>query len=282
MIKVKVSGREIAEGILQNLRKEITEKKLRPGLAIILAGSNPASRIYVHHKIKAAQKIGIDAKLYEFAAGDLDKCLETLDQLNSDPTFHGIIVQYPVFEGWNFDEISSKVEPLKDVDGFGENSHFRGATALAVWEMIGAFAEHEGFKKIEDFLKGKKVIILGKGKTAGKPTIELLEEKGIEMSVIDSKTENPDEIIINADVVISATGRKNIISGSNIKKGAYVIGVGVGKEIIDGQSKVYGDINEEEVSKKAKLYCPTIGGIGPLTIACLLRNVVESARKAKK
>lgn len=276
---MKISGRKVADQILQNLRKEIKEKNLKPSLAIILAGDQPASRIYVNSKIKAAQAVGIKAKLYGFSSDEMDRCLEKTAHLNNDSSVHGIIIQYPIFEGWNFDEISKKVSVAKDVDGFLENSPFRGATALAVWEMIGAFAEHEGFKNTEDFLKRKKVVILGKGKTAGGPTIRLLKEKGVEPLIVDSKTQNRDEVIREGDIVISATGRKNIINGSNIKKGSYVIGVGVGKEVIDGEPKIYGDINDEEVSKKAKLYCPTIGGIGPLTIACLLGNVVESAKK---
>lgn len=271
---MKISGKEIAQIILKNLKLEIKKEKLKPSLAIILAGDNPASKIYVNHKIKAAKEIGVNAKLYEFSEKNLKICEHTLNELNKDKNIHGIIIQYPVFKSWDFDKLVSKVNPKKDVDGFLEKSPFLGATALGVWEMLSSFAKHEGFKKAEEFLKDKKVVILGKGKTAGGPTIKLLKGKWIEFRIIDSKTEDPNEIIKNADVVISATGKKNIINGKNIKKGIYVIGVGVGKD----EEKIYGDINEEEVSKKAKLYCPTIGGIGPLTIACLLRNVVEAAR----
>ena len=274
---MKVSGKLVAEKILQNLKKEIKEKKLNPGLAIILAGDNPASRIYVNNKIKAAQKVGINATLYEFSHAEMDKCLKTIDELNSDNGVCGIIVQYPVYEGWNFDEVSSKVAASKDVDGFGEDSPFRGATALAVWEMIGAFAKKENFSSAEDFLKGKKIVILGKGPTAGKPTVNLIKEKGFKVTIVDSKTENPNEVIKSGNLIISATGKKNIVNSSNIKNGSFVIGVGVGREVIDEQPRTYGDINEEEISQKAKLYSPTIGGIGPLTIACLLRNVVEAA-----
>ena len=136
---------------------------------------------------------------------------------------------------------------------------------MAVWEMLTAFAKVEELNKAEDFLQNKKIVLLGKGKTAGGPIIRLIREKGLGFSLIDSKTENRNELIKKADVVISATGKKNIINRENLKKGSFVIGVGVGQE--DGT--IYGDINEEEVSKIAKLYCPTIGGIGPLTVACL-------------
>lgn len=275
---MKISGKEIADSILLKLKKKIKSTNLKPHLAIILAGDNPSSIIYVNNKIKAARSIGIEATLFKFSKDDKAKCLQTLSKLNNDLKVDGIIVQYPVYNGWNFDDFTLKIDPKKDVDGVLQNSPFTGATALAVWEMISAFSKIEGFKKTEDFLRGKKIVLLGKGKTAGGPTRDLLKDKGIEFSLIDSKTENPEGIIKKADVVISATGKKNIINGSNIKRGAYVIGVGVGKEVIEGKSKIYGDINEEEVAKVAKLYCPTIGGIGPLTVACLLRNVVESCK----
>lgn len=273
---MKVSGRVVADKILQNLKLEIEQKNLNPHLVIVLAGNNPASRIYVTNKIKAAENIGVSATLLEFGELEQDRCLKALESLNSDPEVDGLIVQYPVYGSWDFDAILQKINPHKDVDGFLADSPFFPATALGIWEMLGAFAEIENLS-VEEFLNGKKIVNLGKGRTAGGPAIRLIREKGFETTVIDSKTQNPNEIIKQADVIISATGIKNIINGSNIKDGAYVIGVGVGREDIDGESKIYGDINEEEVSIKAKLYCPTIGGIGPLTIACLLENVVESA-----
>lgn len=277
---MKVSGKEVAEAISEKLRKQVEKLNVQPCLAIILAGDNPASRIYVDNKIKAAEKIGVKTEFFEFSKDRFNECSETIQKLNNDKTVHGIIIQYPTFEGWSFDELFLKVDPNKDVDGFGKDSPFRGATALAVWEMLTAFSLIEKFDKTEDFLKDKKIVILGRGKTAGLPTRELLESKGLKVEVITRETENPDEIIKDADVVISATGQKNIINAKNVKKGAYVIGVGVGRENIDGKSKIYGDINEEEISEIAKLYCPTIGGIGPLTIVSLLENVIESAKRS--
>ncbi len=275
---MKISGKEIAQRLLEDLKRDIQQNNLHPSLAIILAGSDPSSEIYVANKIKAASDIGIDANLYRFSQDQNQACLERIKQLNSDPKVNGIIVQYPIFEGWNFDEISSKVDPQKDVDGFVPGSPFFGATALGVWEMLKEFANIEGFLSAEEFLKGKKIVILGKGRAAGGPTIKLLRSKGFKPTIVDTKTENPQEEIKSGDVVISATGRKHIINGSNIKDETYVIGVGVGK---GDDGKTFGDINQKEVGEKAKLYCPTIGGIGPLTVACLLKNVVESAKKAE-
>jgi len=272
---MKISGKEVANAIAKKLQEEVKSLKVKPVLAIVLAGDNPASRIYVRNKIKRAEEIGVTAELFEFSKDQFDECLEKIQELNQDPKTHGIIIQFPIFEGWNFEELITKVDPQKDVDGFLPNSSFRGATALGVWEMLTAFALEEGFLTTEEFLKDKNIALLGKGKTAGGPTRDLLKEKNIQFSLIDSKTINPDEIIKNADVIISATGKKNIIAGEKIKEGSFVIGVGVGKEKVNDEEKIFGDIEEQSVSQKAKLYCPTIGGIGPLTIVCLLRNVVK-------
>src|SRR3989344_3706530 len=273
----KVSGIEVAEAILTKLEKEIAEKSLQPGLAIILAGNDPSSRIYVNNKIKAADRIGVKATLYEFSEQELDKCLEKLVQLNNDLSVHGIIIQHPTFPSWDYDQLLHGLDPNKDVDGFLENSPFSGATALAVWEMLTAFSLLEGFKKTEDFLNGKKIVVLGRGRAAGRPIVKLLSEKGFNPEIVVKDTENPNDVISSGDVVIGATGVKNIINKSNLKKGSYVVGVGLGKEKIDGKDKIYGDINEDDVSEIAKLYCPTLGGIGPLTIVSLLENVVRVA-----
>lgn len=275
----KVSGRVVAEAILKKLEKEIQTKNLKPSLAIILANNTEASRIYVRNKTKAAKRIGVKTKLYEFSEDKYEKALKTIKILNNDLSTHGIIVQYPVFDNWDFNQLESQINLQKDVDGFLENSPYSGATALAIWEMLTAFALIEGFKETERFLRDKKIVLIGKGKAAGGPTFKLLTQKGFTPEIIVKETPNPDSIIKSGDVVISATGAKNIVNKTNLKKRAYVIGVGVGKEIVEGVEKIYGDIKEDEVSKIAKLYCPTIGGIGPLTIVSLLENVVKASKK---
>lgn len=273
----KVSGKDVAEAILRKLEKEIVKNNLKPSLAIILANKIGASRLYVNNKIKAAKRIGVNTRLYEFSKEEQDKCLKIIRRLNNDSSVHGIIVQYPIYEEWNFDELEQNIDPQKDVDGFLKASPYSGATALAVWEMLTAFSLLEGFKKTEDFLNDKKIVVLGRGKTAGGPTIKLLKDKGFDVDIIVRETKNKDQVIKKGDVVISATGVKNIVNKSNLKKGVYVVAVGVGKEIIEGKEKIYGDIKEDEVSQIAKLYNPTIGGIGPLTIVSLLKNVVAAA-----
>lgn len=276
---MRVSGKEVAESILKTLAKQIKDQNLHPGLAVILANNDAASKIYVRNKIKTAEKIGIRARIYNFSESEREKVLKTISKLNEDLKIHGMIIQYPVYQGWNFDELEKNINPQKDVDGFLENSLYDGATALAVWEMLTAFSLIEGYKKTEGFLKGKIIVVVGKGKAAGGPVVKLLEKKGFKVQSVVKETSNPTPIIKNSDIVISATGVKNIINKNNLKKGVFVIGVGVGNEIIDGKEKIYGDIKEDDVAKLSKLYCPTIGGIGPLTIVSLLKNVVESARR---
>lgn len=277
---MKVSGKDVAEAILKKLAIQIKKNNLKPGLAIILANNNPASKIYVDNKIKAAEKIGIATNLYQFSETGSQDCLKAIKRLNEDSAINGVIVQYPVYKGWNFDDFENSIIPQKDVDGFLENSPYIGATALAIWEMLTAFSYQEGFKKTADFLKDKRIVVLGRGKTAGGPIARLLEDKGFQVISIVRETENPTPKIKSADIIISATGVKNIVNKSNLKKDAYVVGVGVGKELVDGKMQIYGDIKEDDVAKIAKLYCPTIGGIGPLTIVSLLKNVVESASRS--
>lgn len=273
---MRVSGKELADKLLDKLQSEIQSKNLNPYLAVILAGPDPASRIYVTNKLKAAERVGVKAELFEFSEKQQDEALKKLKSLNADPKVDGIIVQQPMYEGWDAELFVNSVDSHKDVDGFKEDSPYSPATALGVWEMLKEFALLEGFNSVEEFLNDKKITVLGRGKTAGKPTRELLTKKGFESELIHSKTENPNQIIKSSDVVISATGRKNIVNGENIKEGAYIIGVGVSR---DDDGKIFGDLDEAAIEKKAKLYCPTIGGIGPLTIACLLKNVVEASKR---
>lgn len=272
---MKVSGKLLADSILNALKLEIEKDNIKAFLAIILANDSPASRMYDENKIKRAGEIGLGAKLFVFTPEQKTDALKKIAELNHDPKISGVIVQHPVYLGWDFEEISNSVDSIKDVDGFKADSPYTPATAAGVWEMLSEFGRLEGFTSAVDFLKDKKITILGRGKTAGKPIRELLEKNGFKVSVINSKTLNPDQTIKDSDVLIAATGRKHLLNASNVKVGSYVIGVGVGKD----ETGTYGDVKEAEIAEIAKLYCPTIGGIGPLTIACLLRNVIKSAKR---
>ena len=273
---MKISGTQRSQEILQELKRKISKSKIVPHLSIVIATNNPAPQMYVRLKTKRAQDIGLKISKYEFNHTQEADALSLIKKLNSDKSVHGILVQLPTYSSWNTEMLINSIAPSKDVDGFLPNSHFKPATGLAVWEMLCEFAKHEGFTSTQNFLKDKKIAILGKGKTAGKPSADILKQHSLNPIIIDSKTENPDEIIIQSDVIISATGIKHIITGEKIKPNSYIIGIGVGKERLGDKETIFGDIDEDSIDSKAKLYCPTIGGIGPLTIACLLKNTVES------
>jgi methylenetetrahydrofolate dehydrogenase (NADP+) / methenyltetrahydrofolate cyclohydrolase len=269
-----VYGKPLADQILTYLKQTIEENKLHPQLAIILAGPEPASRVYIKYKTKAADSIGLKLTVYEFAESVQDEALQAIQTLNQDPATHGVIVQLPIYKSWPTEELINTVAPEKDVDGFAPCSHFIPATAEGTWEILKEFAKIEKME-ISEFLQNKNIVVLGKGKTAGKPIRDLLTKNGFLSILIDSKTPNPNDILKQADLIISATGKKHIIHANNVKDGVYLIGIGVSK---DEDGKMVGDIDEEGIASKAKLICPTIGGVGPLTIACLLRNTVKAAQ----
>lgn len=279
---MKISGTPIAKAILDELKQQIQSFALQPHLAIILATDNPSPKMYVSIKLRRAAEIGLKTTVYEFSPATPQQALETIHVLNSDQSVHGILVQLPMYDHWVAEDYVTTVAPSKDVDGFLPNSQFKPATGLAVWEMLKNFAQQESYHNVHDFLNGKQITVVGKGKTAGKPAIEILKSEGFNPTIIDTKTSNPNEILQNSDIIISAVGKRHLITADNIKAGSYLIGIGVGKELHEGKERIYGDIDEESIQDKAKLYCPTIGGIGPLTIACLLRNVVQSASQVTR
>lgn len=275
---MKVTGKSIADSILEKIHTAILDKKISPKLVILNASPDASSQVYIGKKIKAAAKVGIKAEEIQFSEDEESKAEETIAKLNTDSTVHGMIMQLPIYNSWNRNKFIKAIADEKDVDGFKEHSKFMGATALGVWEMLGAFAQIEGNSSTEEFLADKIIVIVGKGITAGKPTMELLLEKGLQPRLVDSSTQNPDDIFKNADVIISASGQKHIIHAGNIKEGSYIIGIGMSHETVNGEDVTFGDINPN-IEEKAKLYCPTVGGIGPLTVACLLRNVLEASER---
>ena len=172
---MKVSGKVVADAIAKKLKEKVKQLKVKPTFAIILAGEDPASRIYVDFKIKMAKQIGVKIIFLEFSENQFNECVRTIERLNEDKSVHGMIIQYPIYKGWDFDNLVSKIDPKKDVDGFSEESPYGKATALATWEMLTAFAYLEGFSKTEEFLENKKIVVLGRGKTAGGPITQTLE-----------------------------------------------------------------------------------------------------------
>jgi len=269
-----IDGKQIRDQILENLNKEVKNLKITPALAIILVGDNRASAAYVKQKSLAGEKIGAKVIVKNLNSNISKDELENLiNQLNKDTSIHGIIIQLPLPEHLNEEEISDKVLPEKDVDGFVPGSKFKPATAMGVIELL---------KRSGVEIKGKNAVVVGRGKIAGRPTAELLREEGARVEVVHSKTENPAEITKKADILVSAVGKPNLITADMVKPGAVVVDVGTTpvypqSEEQNPKSKIIGDVDFETVTKIASKITPVPGGVGPMTVAALMQNLVTAA-----
>jgi len=275
---MKIDGRQISNKILQELKIKVGELKKKgivPHLAIIIIGNDPASVAYVRQKELKAKSIGAQTTILKLnqqtSEADL---LKIVKEWNINRNIHGIIVQQPLPGQINTRTITQAIDPNKDVDGFNFKSQFKMPIAMAVLEILKTISPN----RLEKWLISKTIVIIGKGETGGKPIIEALRKLGIEPSIIDSKTEKPQEITRNSDIVISAVGKANIVSPEMIKQGTILIGVGQCRE----NGKIVGDYDEEKIKDIASFYTPTPGGVGPVDVACLLKNVVIAAENLIK
>jgi len=280
---MKIDGKEIAQGILDNLKGKIGElkkKNIVPNLAIILVGDDPASIAYVNQKRIKAELIGAETTIEHFPAEiSTAILLETIQKFNDDKGIHGIIVQQPLPSQIDLKKITNAIDPEKDVDGFHPSSHFQIPIAMAVLEILRNIFEKLFLTgSLTKWLKSKKIVIIGKGETGGKPLIQMFEKMKLTPIVIDSKTKNPKNLTKTADILISAVGKPNIVKMDMLKKGVILIGLGIyrGKD-----GKLHGDYVENEIKNIASFYTPIPGGIGPVNVAMLLRNLVKTGEKSK-
>lgn len=274
-----IDGKEIALEIKQNLKKEIEELKITPGLAIIYIGFNEASEIYVKNKIKVCEEVGIKAHLFKFSNDTTEEeIVELIKKLNEDKSISGIIVQSPVPLNFDEDYINSFISPLKDVDGFGiynmgkltlNKSGFLAATPYGIIKML----EYENIS-----LEGKEVVIVGRSKIVGRPLALSLLNRDATVTIAHSKSKNLKEITKRADILIVAIGKPKFITEDYVKQGSVVIDVGISR--ID--DKIYGDVDFLAVKDKTSYITPVPGGVGPMTIAMLLSNVVKSCKNIEE
>lgn len=275
---MKISGKEIAAEIREDLRSKIENLKSKdivPKIAIITLGPESSWESYVRQKIKVAGELGIKAVHINLSENEQNRLFKTIEEINRDPLYHGLIVQRPLPEGIDRERVVNSIAAEKDVDGFRANSRFGVPVWLAVKNLIVRSLKEVGLNKKNDELK---FAVLGKGETAGGPIARGIRKMGIEPQIIDSKTNNRDEILINADVIISCVGKSGVLGSENIKKGSILIGVGTHSE----QGKLRGDYNEEEIEKVAGAYTPTPGGVGPVNLSFLFSNLITAAESLTK
>jgi len=264
-----LEGGKISDKILKNIQKKIKSENLNPGLAVVLIGENEASKIYVNLKKKAAEKIGIKFYLSKFSENSPEsEVIEKIENLNKNKKISGIIVQLPLPKGFNTQKIINAVNPQKDVDGFHpENKKLQPVFPGAILEMI---------KSTGIDLKSKKAIAISNSKKFGEVMKKVLEKNKIQADYILSKDIKKD-VSAKYDILISAVGKPNFIKGEMLKKDAIVIDGGITKK----DRKILGDVDFKSVEKYASFLSPVPGGVGPVTIACLLKNVYLASRKSR-
>ena len=271
---------------IENFKKEFSKV---PTLAVVLVGEDPASQVYVSTKSKMAKEIGMDVEdHYLDATISEEKVLEVVNMLNNDQKVNGILVQLPLPSHIDSRLIIDAIDPIKDADGFhainvGRNSiggdllnkTFTPCTPLGCYLML---------KKHISDMKGLHAVIIGRSNIVGKPMAQLLLEESCTVSIVHSKTKNIEEMTRQGDIVVAAVGRPLMVKKDWIKPGAVVIDVGINR--VDnpntGKNKLVGDVDYDGVAEVASAITPVPGGVGPMTIACLLKNTLDAALRQEK
>jgi len=284
MTGTKIDGIEVSKAVKERVKKAVEELKkqgIEPCLATILVGDNPASATYVRNKHKACEQVGILTKdLKPSATISQSEINETIDSLNKDDSIHGILVQLPLPQQLDKFETTSRISPIKDVDGL--TPHNMGL--LTMGKAILKTCTPSGIMEMFDYynidLSGKNVVLINRSNLIGKPLYHLLLEKNATVITCHSKTKNLKEISKSADIVITAVGdrTKFVLTADMIKEGAVVIDVAISTN----EGKLVGDIDFEEIIKKASYASPVPGGVGPMTVAMLLKNTVTAASLSKE
>ena len=268
----------------QKLRTEVSirtaalkAKGITPGLAVILVGENPASQVYVRNKVKACQESGLHSLLEKYP-DDLTEnaLLARIESLNQDPSIHGILVQLPLPKHIDAQKVIEAISPNKDVDGF----HIASAGALMTG-MPGFWpcTPYGCMKMLESIaydLKGKHAVVIGRSNIVGKPMAMMLLQKNATVTICHSATPNLKAMTLQADVIVAAVGKRNVLTADMVKPGAVVLDVGMNR---NDEGKLCGDIDFEGVEKVASYITPVPGGVGPMTITMLLVNTLEAAER---
>ncbi|MBR3604779.1 MAG: bifunctional methylenetetrahydrofolate dehydrogenase/methenyltetrahydrofolate cyclohydrolase [Candidatus Gastranaerophilales bacterium] len=271
---VIIDGKQVSKEILEDLKEKTAKLGKKPGLAVILANDDPSSKIYVASKEKHSLYLGYKSSVYRFdksiTQGNLIKLIH---ELNENPDINGILVQLPLYNHLNAQEIIEVINPKKDVDGFHPINVGKLNCQLKPYAVC---CTPKGIIKLLKAYKvnlvGKNVVVIGRSNIVGKPTATLLSNENATVTLAHSKTKNLKDITKNADIIVSATGVAGLIKANMVKKGAVVIDVGINKQV---NGKLIGDVDFEKVKNIAGYITPVPGGVGPMTIACLMENTYE-------
>lgn len=276
-----LDGKAIAQQVKDEVAQEVTklkEKGITPGLAVVLVGDDPASKVYTSSKEKTAKELGMYSVLHQLPATTSQAELESMiDQLNADPAIHGILVQSPLPKGLDMDAIVRRIKPEKDVDGFHPENVGKlwiGEETLVACTPAGVMVMLE---KAGVELTGKHAVIVGRSNIVGKPMAALLLAKNATVTICHSKTPDLKETCRKADVLVAAVGRLEMLNADYVKPGAVVIDVGI-NPVPGFKSKIRGDVHFESAAEVAGMITPVPGGVGPMTIAMLMSNTIKAAK----
>ncbi len=271
-----IDGKAVSQKVKEEIRAEIEREGLSIGLAVVIVGNNQASRVYVNNKKKACEVCGI--KSYEYALPEettQEQLLELVDTLNADANINGILVQLPLPRQIDEKKIIERISPIKDVDAFhAENTgkimignySFLPCTPAGVMELIHSTGVE---------VCGKECVVIGRSNIVGKPMAMLLLHENATVTICHSKTKNLAEVCRRAEILVSAVGKADFVTGDMIRDGAIVIDVGMNR---NAEGKLCGDVKFDEAEKKASFITPVPGGVGPMTIAMLMKNTLMAKR----
>ena len=281
---VKIDGKAFSQVILEKIREEHNQLKEKygkqAGLAVVIVGNNPASQVYVKNKIRACENVGFYSENIELDENISEKeLLQEIDKLNKNDRIDGILVQLPLPAHINELKIIDSISPEKDVDGFhvsnigkmviGDETGFLSCTPYGIMQLLEEY-------KIE--IAGKDAVIIGRSNIVGKPMALMLIQKGATVQVCNSNTKDLRKKLSKADIIIVAAGVPKLLKKEDVKEGAVVIDVGINR--VDG--KICGDVDYEEVAEKTSYITPVPGGVGPMTIASLIKNTFKSYKNSLK
>lgn len=274
-----IDGKELAKNIREGLKAEVKELKnadINPKLAVIMVGDDKASKVYVKNKSKACEDVGIEYEEYLLPEKTkMQELLELIDKLNNDETVHGILVQSPLPKGLDANEAFKAISPKKDVDGFNpvnvgklslNQDCFVSCTPYGIIKMLEAYNIP---------IEGAHAVIIGRSNIVGKPLAKCLLNKNATVTVCHSKTKNLKEMTKQADILIAAIGKAKFITADMVKEGAAVIDVGINRT----ENGLVGDTDFDNIKEKASFITPVPGGVGPMTIAMLMTNVIKAAKQ---
>ncbi len=287
MTAYAIDGKAIAAKVRADVAAEVARIKAQhgftPGLAVVLVGEDPASKVYVTNKAKQTVEVGMasfEHKLDESTSEEF--LLDLVAKLNADPNVHGILVQMPLPKHMDSVKVLDAIDPAKDVDGFHPMNVGKlsiGERALAPCTPVGSIILA---KSVKHDLSGLDAVVVGRSNIVGKPMAQLLLRENCTVTIAHSRTKDLPAVVRRADLVVAAIGKPEFVKGDWIKPGAIVIDVGINRIVKpDGKGKLVGDVDYAEAAKVAGAITPVPGGVGPMTIACLLKNTVEAALMAK-